>query len=103
MGSAVMNAPVTVTVNADDRFAYYGGGTLTGDCSANTINHAVLVVGYGPGYYKIKNSWGTGWGNGGYIYMQSGTNAFCVALYPPSYPTVGVSLATFHMTLPTLV
>lgn len=40
------------------------------------INHGVLVVGYGTdnsattdvkGYFKVKNSWGEGWGEGGYF------------------------------------
>jgi C1A family cysteine protease len=37
--------------------------------------HALVVVGYVGGAYKIKNSWGTGWGDGG----------FC--LFTPEYLT----------------
>lgn len=96
---AVMQAPVTVAVNVDDNFSYYSTGILSGDCSANTINHAVLVVGYGPGFYKIKNSWGTAWGDAGYMKVASGTNAFCITLYPPSYPNVGVSTMLAQATL----
>jgi hypothetical protein len=28
--------------------------------------HAVLVVGFGPDYWLVRNSYGDGWGNGGY-------------------------------------
>jgi len=37
------------------------------------MNHAVNAIGYGYdkesglNYYLIKNSWGSGWGNNGYV------------------------------------
>ena len=35
-------------------------------------NHAVLVVGYGPGYFLVKNSWGSNWGEDGFFKIKSG-------------------------------
>ena len=65
--------PIAVSVAAGDPFVYYGGGILDSydDCGWE-INHAVTAEGYGvaddgTGYWLIRNSWGTGWGESGYI------------------------------------
>jgi len=45
------------------------------------INHAVLLVGFSSsqGYWKIKNSWSTQWGENGFIRLASGnTCGLCV-------------------------
>lgn len=47
---------------------FYGSGTFT-DCG--TIpDHAVLLVGFNPNKgWKIKNYWGSGWGESGYGWL----------------------------------
>jgi hypothetical protein len=58
----------------------YKGGIAEPDCKPNsTLNHAMLVVGYGTengkDYWKIKNSWGVDWGEEGYYRVIRGKNA----------------------------
>ena len=72
--SAVMIAPVAVGVAAMN-WGDYMGGVYPNELCDGDIDHAVLLVGWGtdPGlgpYWKIKNSWGTGWGENGYIRIQ---------------------------------
>jgi len=65
--------PVSVCVDASGGFQHYSGGTFSGPCGTS-INHAILAVGYTSSYWIVKNSWGTGWGSGGYIFMARGKN-----------------------------
>ena len=76
--AAVLMQPVSVAVNGfSNAFRYYSSGILTLEqCQANfdgggLVNHAVAAVGFGVDdagleYLIIKNSWGTGWGEGGF-------------------------------------
>jgi len=53
----------------------YGGGVFTCDSSQTDIDHAIQLVGYGTDpdggdYWLVRNSWGMGWGESGYIRMQ---------------------------------
>ena len=81
--------PVSVGIQSNQYgFKYYKSGVMTGNCNT-ALDHAVLVVGYGTedgvDYWKIKNSWGDFWGEGGYIKIERGTNK-CGVAEMPSYP-----------------
>ena len=95
--TALSLQPVSIAIQANQpAFQLYKSGVLTGDCGSN-LDHGVLAVGYGTwtdgtDYYKVKNSWGTGWGMSGYILIQRGKNQRCgecgILCGPPSYPNL---------------
>jgi len=93
--TALNAGPVSVAIEADQAaFQLYKSGVFTGTCGTN-LDHGVLAVGYGTDgslqYYKVKNSWGTSWGEAGYIRIQKGypqDGGLCgILMGPPSYPT----------------
>ena len=54
-------------------------------CTKKNLNHGVLLVGYGPGYWLVKNSFGPKWGDDGYIKIAKGHNNCGIdswAMYP---------------------
>ena len=68
---------LAVAVNATDEWGYYGGGVFNINAPAEEdINHAVTLVGWDDslGAWLIKNSWGPGWGDRGYMWIKYGTN-----------------------------
>ena len=70
---AVSKQPVAIAIEADTRyFQSYASGVLTAATCGTTLDHGVLVVGYGTEtngqmYWLVKNSWGTTWGDDGYV------------------------------------
>ena len=67
--NGINSSPISVTVDATN-WSTYGSGVFN-NCRAS-INHAVLLVGVVNGNWKIKNSWGTGWGEQGFIRLAAG-------------------------------
>ena len=49
------------------------------------MNHGVLAVGFNddnvPPYWIVKNSWGSGWGEEGYIRIAKGSNQCLLTSY----------------------
>jgi len=93
--TALVNQPVSVLVEADqDAFQFYSSGVLKTGCGAS-LDHAVLAVGYTKvgvlEAFIVKNSWGTDWGEQGYIYIWSSQTAnsgkgVCGVLSQPMVP-----------------
>jgi len=105
--------PAVVSVDAE-AWTVYDGGVFNGCNQDATINHAVLLVGYGEDpkhgkYWLIRNSWGADWGEGGYMRLQrhegdeanNGLNGYCGVDHdpkvgvgcrggPPSLPVCGM-------------
>jgi len=57
---------LVVTVAAYE-WSSYGGGVYTDGTNACRTGHQVQAVGYTSDYFKIKNSWGSSWGENGCI------------------------------------
>lgn len=77
--------PIAVCLATSSAWDSYTGGVMT-DCPQAASDHCINVVGYNlgasPPYWIIKNSWGTGWGDGGYLYLEYGGNLCSLANYP---------------------
>jgi len=97
MMTALSLQPVSIAIEADQKeFQLYKSGVFTGTCGTN-LDHGVLAVGYGSlnglDYYYVKNSWGTSWGDGGYIMLGRGPqynkgDGQCGILLQGSYPNI---------------
>jgi C1A family cysteine protease len=72
--------PVSVGVDFTRQHDYKKGIIKAEDCN-NDANHAVLVVGYKPDYWIVKNSKGTDWGHEGYAYLERGKKACGIDTY----------------------
>lgn len=74
LAKALMTGPVTITVAADNQFANYHSGIMTGVPTECNLNHAILATGYGSNFWKIKNSWGAQWGDAGFAKFERSTS-----------------------------
>jgi C1A family cysteine protease len=94
---AVSQTPVSVAIEADTfYFQSYSGGVLDSPLCGTTLDHGVLVVGYGSenglDYWLVKNSWGLTWGLDGYVKIlktnSSNDPGICGIAMQPSFPVV---------------
>jgi hypothetical protein len=93
---ACANQPISVSIEADQRsFQLYTSGVYDSPDCGTTLDHGVLLVGYGhmdgQDYYRVKNSWSSSWGDNGYIYMarnsvSSSKQGQCGIAMDASYP-----------------
>ncbi|CAM8899927.1 unnamed protein product [Rhodiola kirilowii] len=93
---AVAHQPISVAIEASGRaFQLYQSGVFSGECGQE-LDHGVAAVGYGSenglDYWIVRNSWGTDWGEEGYIRMERNVvgrrlTGKCGIAMEPSYPT----------------
>ncbi|MDD5570657.1 MAG: C1 family peptidase [Bacteroidales bacterium] len=59
-------------------FQSYTGGIYTYN-NTSTVDHAMVLTGWNDAnqYWIIKNSWGTGWGESGYVRVKWGVSNVC--------------------------
>ncbi|KAK2707938.1 uncharacterized protein LOC136028742 [Artemia franciscana] len=83
--------PVSAALHANDNFMAYDTGIYSESGCSTKVNHAVNIVGYGESngipYWIVRNSWGSWWGDNGYILIKRGDNVCRIEDYI-AYPTV---------------
>eukprot|EP00606_Chrysophyceae_sp_TOSAG23-5_P000595 GSChrysophyteH2.ASY1.ANO1.295.1 assembled CDS len=100
--NALLQQPISISVQAGPTAAggkqpwqTYTSGIITlEDGCAQTLDHAVLLVGYhndaeeGKSYWIVKNSWATNWGIDGYVYIEKSDKNACGILSDAVYPNL---------------
>ncbi|KAG7392495.1 hypothetical protein PHYPSEUDO_000183 [Phytophthora pseudosyringae] len=95
--SALEKQPIAVAITSNGGFGEYTGGFYNcpnnGDiASKNDLNHALLLVGYGTDssvgdYWILKNSYGSSWGDSGFIKLVADAKINCGLNVFPVIPT----------------
>merc|ERR1712167_183564 len=95
LAEALQKGPVSIAVDAGGLdWQLYFGGVMRGWLCGHSLDHGVLLVGYGTegdeDYWLVKNSWGASWGEKGYIRlardMKEKGNGVCGLQMQPSQP-----------------
>lgn len=87
---AIMDyGPISVAVAVDSAFGEYSGGIFNGNYTG--INHCVVLVGWDDnqgeeGVWILRNSWGPGWGENGYMRIEYGSNMVGYSANYVDYP-----------------
>jgi C1A family cysteine protease len=99
LAEALVNyGPICFGLHVDtDAFMFYESGVLKIDNCPNhlqDLQHALALVGYGydndlqTPYWIIKNSWGTSWGENGYLRLAKDAGNMCGIATMASYATL---------------
>ena len=82
------NGPVIAGMKVFEDMYYYSGGIYQHVAGELRGHHAVAVIGYHEKYWIIKNSWGTGWGEQGFMRIADEELNTDFSFYDPSvaYP-----------------
>jgi C1A family cysteine protease len=77
----------TVIFSGHLNFIYYASGIISTCPLSNTVDHAVLIVGFEydgttrGNILKVKNSWSNFWGEGGYFRILMAGNLCNLCAY----------------------
>ena len=61
------HGPVLIVVKVDQAFVDGRSLLVEYDAASASFNHAAALVGYAPDEFRIRCSWGTGWGEDGHV------------------------------------
>jgi len=75
-------SPLSICVDAEPWQFYASGVMMASQCSTD-LDHCVQITGYDTSastpFWKVRNSWGSDWGEKGFIRLQFGKNTCGVA------------------------
>merc|ERR1712176_651366 len=99
LAAALEESPVSICVNAG-AWNDYTGGVMTskqcGSMGADYQDHCVQATGFNSTaptpYWIVRNSWASGWGEKGYIYLEMSKNT-CGLTDDATIPTVQLNLS----------
>ena len=85
----VSHGPLAIAMNATPLQTYKSGilDKTKAQCNPSGLNHAVVLVGYGydtkakKEYWIVRNSWGTNWGEKGYVRVALGKGVCGINTY----------------------
>lgn len=70
------SGPLSICCDAE-AWQNYNGGILAASQCGDNVDHAIQLTGYSSsqgGYWIVRNSWGSSWGENGFIWLQYGQN-----------------------------
>jgi C1A family cysteine protease len=79
--ASMANGPLSICVDASSWQNYESG--VYSECGTPSLDHCVQITGWGVSgdtpYWNVKNSWGTSWGQNGYIWVERGNDECGIA------------------------
>ncbi|XP_063695202.1 uncharacterized protein LOC134826666 [Bolinopsis microptera] len=96
VGNSKIGVISTCIQLASDFTSYSEGVYSSDDCNDGGSGHCVTIVGYGKlngvPFWRLRNSWGPTWGDGGHINMKRGVNGhslnMCQVASDAHYPYI---------------
>ncbi|XP_063694078.1 uncharacterized protein LOC134825807 [Bolinopsis microptera] len=85
---ALASGSLSVAFEVTSYFQQYRGGIIKDTTCTGRPNHAVTAVGYTSNFVLVKNSWGSKWGESGFVKFARGYPSNCGLFKYSSYPNL---------------
>jgi len=86
--AALTTGSLSLTFQVTEYFNQYTSGIIQDRSCTGRSNHGVSAVGYTPTYMLVKNSWGSSWGENGFVKFARGYDGKCGLLSWSYYPNL---------------